>query len=92
MSDWDEWRPETLAAQALGWIDEHTKAVVPPIHLATTYLRDPDNRYRSGRAYGRADNPSFDQPEALLAPPSSRAHFRLGHGRGDDGVPGAGAR
>ena len=67
MSDRDEWRPETLSAQALGWIDEHTKAVVPPIHLATTYLRDPDNRYRSGRAYGRADNPSFDQPEALLA-------------------------
>jgi cystathionine gamma-synthase len=67
MSDGDEWRPETLAAQALGWIDESTKAVVPPIHLATTYLRDPDNRYRSGRAYGRADNPSFDPPEALLA-------------------------
>ena len=67
MSDDDGWRPETLAAQALGWIDEQTKAVVPPIHLATTYLRDPDNRYRSGRAYARADNPSFDQPEALLA-------------------------
>ncbi|HUH85976.1 MAG TPA: PLP-dependent transferase [Stellaceae bacterium] len=67
MSDQDEWRPETLAAQALGWIDEQTKAVVPPIHLATTYLRDPDNRYRNGRAYARADNPTFDQPEALLA-------------------------
>ena len=67
MDDGDQWRPETLAAQALGWIDESTKAVVPSIHLATTYLRDPDNRYRSGRAYGRADNPSFDQPEALLA-------------------------
>jgi cystathionine gamma-synthase len=63
----EEWRPETLAAQALGWIDETTKAVVPPIHLSTTYLRDPDNLYRSGRGYGRADNPSYDQPEALLA-------------------------
>lgn len=59
--------PQTLAAQALGWIDETTKAVIPPIHLATTYIRDPDNQYRSGRGYGRADNPSYDQPEALLA-------------------------
>ena len=59
--------PQTLAAQALGWIDEATKAVIPPIHFATTYIRDPDNQYRSGRVYGRADNPSYDQPEALLA-------------------------
>ena len=59
--------PASLAAQALGWIDATTRAVVPPIHLATTYQRDPDNQYRSGRAYGRADNPGYDQPEALLA-------------------------
>ncbi len=59
--------PQTLAAQALGWIDETTKGVIPPIHFATTYIRDPDNQYRSGRVYGRADNPSYDQPEALLA-------------------------
>jgi cystathionine gamma-synthase len=60
-------KPSTRAAQALGWIDETTRAVIPPVHLATTYLRDPDNQYRSGRSYGRADNPSYDQPEALLA-------------------------
>jgi cystathionine gamma-synthase len=59
--------PETRAAQALGWIDQQTKAVAPPIHLSSTFERDPDNQYRSGRAYGRADNPSYDQPEALLA-------------------------
>ena len=59
--------PATLAAQALGWIDETTRAVIPPVHLATTFLRDPDNQYRSGRSYGRADNPSYDQPEGLLA-------------------------
>jgi len=40
--------------------------VVLPIHTATTFLRDPDNRYRRGRSYGRADNPSYDQPQALL--------------------------
>jgi cystathionine gamma-synthase len=58
--------PETLAAQALGWIDDKTKAIVPPLHASSTYVRDADNQYRSGRGYIRADNPSFDQAEALL--------------------------
>jgi cystathionine gamma-synthase len=59
--------PDTLAAQALGWIDEATRAVIPPLHVSSTYLRDPDNQYRSGRIYARADNPAFDQAEQLLA-------------------------
>jgi len=59
--------PATLAAQAMGLIDEATGAVVPPIHTATTFLRDPDNQYRRGRSYGRADNPSYDPPQALLS-------------------------
>ncbi|TWT09617.1 PLP-dependent aspartate aminotransferase family protein [Reyranella sp. CPCC 100927] len=59
--------PESLAAQALGWVDETTRAVVPPIHVSTTYLRDPDNQYRSGRVYSRADSPNYNQPEELLA-------------------------
>jgi cystathionine gamma-synthase len=58
--------PETISAQALGWIDELTRAVTPPIHVSSTYLRDPDNQYRSGRIYARADNPAFDQAEAVL--------------------------
>ena len=58
--------PDTIAAQALGWIDERTRAVTPPIHLSSTYLRDPDNQYRSGRVYARADSPAFDQAEAVL--------------------------
>lgn len=58
---------ETITAQGLGWIDEVTRAVSPPIHLSSTYERDKDNRFRSGRVYSRADNPSYDQPEALLA-------------------------
>ena len=58
--------PATLAAQGLGWIDETTGGVVLPVHTATTFLRDPDNQYRRGRSYGRADNPSYDQPQALL--------------------------
>lgn len=59
--------PATLSAQALGWVDEATRAVIPPIHVSSTYLRDPDNQYRTGRIYARADNPAYDQAEALLA-------------------------
>src|SRR5579863_3903291 len=58
--------PATLAAQALGWIDSSTGAVVLPMHTATTFERDPDNQYRRGRSYGRADNPGYDQPQALI--------------------------
>ena len=57
----------SLAAQAMGWIDPVTRAVVPPIHMASTYQRDEDNGYSSGRIYARADNPTFDQAEATLA-------------------------
>ena len=60
-------RPESIAAQALGWIDDATRAITPPLHVSTTYLRDPDNQYRSGRVYARADNPAFDQAEAVIA-------------------------
>ena len=59
-------KPETIAAQALGWIDESTKAVTPPIHMSTTYIRDTDNQYRNGRVYARDHNPSYDQAEAVL--------------------------
>ncbi|MBV8407168.1 MAG: aminotransferase class I/II-fold pyridoxal phosphate-dependent enzyme [Alphaproteobacteria bacterium] len=57
----------SLAAQALGWVDPMTKAIVPPIHMASTYERDADNAYRSGRVYARPDNPTFDQAESTLA-------------------------
>jgi cystathionine gamma-synthase len=62
----DEFAPETLTAQALGWVDEQTRAITPPIHMSSTYLRDADNQYRSGRVYMRDNNPTFDQAEALL--------------------------
>ncbi|WP_119304213.1 trans-sulfuration enzyme family protein [Dongia deserti] len=57
---------ETLCAQAMGWIEPTTKAIVQPVHVATTYLRDEDNEYRSGRSYIREDNPTWDQVEELL--------------------------
>ena len=58
--------PHSSAAQALGEVDERTRAIIPPIHVSTTYLRDPDNQYRSGRIYARADNPAFDAAEAVI--------------------------
>ena len=59
-------KPETIAAQAGGMIDGETGAVVPPIHIATTYERDPDNAYRRGYVYGRPDNATIRQGEAVL--------------------------
>ncbi|HEY3779177.1 MAG TPA: aminotransferase class I/II-fold pyridoxal phosphate-dependent enzyme [Rhizomicrobium sp.] len=59
-------RPQTLAAQAMGWTDETTRAIVPPLYLSTTFARDPGGNLAEGRHYGRADNPAFDQPERVL--------------------------
>jgi len=59
-------RPATAAAQALGFLDSATGSFVPPIHPGTTYERGADNRLLSGRLYSRADNPSYDQAEAVL--------------------------
>ncbi|HEY5832122.1 MAG: PLP-dependent aspartate aminotransferase family protein [Hyphomicrobiaceae bacterium] len=58
--------PETVAAQAGGGIDEATGAIVPPLHVATTFIRDPDNQYRKGYSYGRPDNATVRQAEAVL--------------------------
>ena len=60
-------KARTIVAQALGAGDPATKALVPPIHMSATYLRDPDNGYSSGYVYGRTDNVSVQQVEALVA-------------------------
>ena len=59
-------KPETLAAQALHSIDEPTGAVVPPIHLSTTYARDASYALR-GRTYTRDENPTPIIAERVLA-------------------------
>lgn len=61
------WSRRTLAAQALGRIDEKTRAVVPPIHVTTTFIRDEDNQYRSSNVYGRPDNETVREAETLIA-------------------------
>jgi cystathionine gamma-synthase len=62
-----DWAPRTLAAQAMGHIDAATQAVVPPIHITTTYIRDPDNQYRTGNIYARPDNQTVREAEAMIA-------------------------
>ncbi|MEX2318944.1 MAG: aminotransferase class V-fold PLP-dependent enzyme, partial [Bauldia sp.] len=61
------WKRRTMAAQALGRIDEASRALLPPIHLSTTFIRDPDNRYTSGNIYGRPDNETVREAEAIIA-------------------------
>ncbi len=80
----------TLAAQALGRIDERTRGLVPPLHVTTTFLRDPDNAYRSGNIYGRPDNETVREAEAVIGALEGAAadlRVRLGHVGGDRAVP-----
>ena len=62
-----QWSKRSLAAQAMGHVDPVTRAVVAPIHVATTYLRDEDNAYSSGFVYGRPDNATVREAEAVVA-------------------------
>ncbi|MBI1385276.1 MAG: cystathionine gamma-synthase [Rhizobiales bacterium] len=61
------WSIESMAAQGGGGSDPVTGAVVSAIDISTTYLRDPDGGYSSGYAYGRADNRTVRQAEAVIA-------------------------
>jgi cystathionine gamma-synthase len=58
---------ETLAAQAMGEVDAVSGDLVPPIHMSTTYERQTDGSYHQDRIYTRADNPTFEHAERLLA-------------------------
>src|SRR5436190_11360549 len=59
--------PETLAAQGMGRVAAPYRDIVPPLYVSTTYERGADGTYPGGRVYSRADNPTYDQAEALLA-------------------------
>jgi cystathionine gamma-synthase len=51
----------------MGRVATPYRDIVPPIHTATTYERGADGGYPGGRVYSRADNPTYDQAEALIA-------------------------
>ena len=66
------------------------RALVPPLHVTTTFLRDPDNAYRSGNVYGRADNETVREAEAVIGALEGAdvdLRVRLGHVGGDCAVP-----
>jgi cystathionine gamma-synthase len=60
-------RIETLAVRAGHAVDPTTGAVTPPIHLSTTFEREPDGSYRQGYLYCRMSNPGRSSLEAALA-------------------------
>lgn len=47
--------------------DEHTGAVTPPIHLATTYAQDDVGALRGGYEYSRSANPTRTELETAVA-------------------------
>ena len=67
MKDFSKRRFETIAVHAGHGVDPATGAVTPPIHLSTTFERDPDGSYPHGYIYARNHNPNRDGLEAALA-------------------------
>src|SRR5260370_7918379 len=75
-------KTRTLVAQGLGLAEPVTRALVSPIHMSTTYLRDADNGYSGGRIFGAAHKPPGQQTQNPIAPPAGAAHaFFFGSGR-----------
>jgi cystathionine gamma-synthase len=60
-------RIETLAVHAGHAIDAAPGAVAAPIHLSTTFQRDPEGGYPHGYSYGRSGNPTRRALEEALA-------------------------
>ncbi len=60
-------RLETLAIHAGGEPDAATGAVVPPIHLATTFQHGPAAERIAGYEYQREGNPTRDRLETAIA-------------------------
>ena len=60
-------RMETLAVHAGRRNDLTTGAVTPPLHLSTTFERDPGGEYSRGFSYAREGNPNRQSLEECLA-------------------------
>ncbi len=58
---------ETRTVQALGFEDESSGALVPPVHFSTTFARDAeDYQTPQGRSYLRCDGATQELAEAIL--------------------------
>jgi cystathionine gamma-synthase len=60
-------RPETIAAHALNAIDRETGAIVPPLHMSSTYARDETYTPKLAENYIRNGNPTLWQAQNTLA-------------------------
>src|SRR3569833_1639540 len=58
---------ETIAIHAGNKNDKETGAVIQPITMSTTFLREADGSYPSGYIYSRSANPNRTQLENVLA-------------------------
>lgn len=67
-------RFQTLAVHAGGEPDAETGALMPPIHLATTFEHAPDGSRPDGLQYQRADNPTQRRLEEALAALEGGSH------------------
>ena len=64
----DDWKLETVAAQALHRLDTETGGVIAPWQPATTFARRAqDYQPTAGLVYGRADNPTVKLAEDVIA-------------------------
>ncbi|MEP6604375.1 MAG: aminotransferase class V-fold PLP-dependent enzyme [Spartobacteria bacterium] len=61
-----QWKIETLAVHAGHSVDAATGAVSMPIHLSTTFEREPTGEYRHGYVYSRSNNPTRRALEEAL--------------------------
>ena len=60
------YRPATLLAHAgMPTLDASGALLIAP-QFSTTFHREADNSYASGRVYGRDDNPTFEAPQRLI--------------------------
>lgn len=70
--------PDSLLAHAGGGFDQATGAVVPPIQMATTFVRDEDYEPVSpGHVYSRDDNLLYQKTEGLIAALEGGSESRL---------------
>ncbi len=58
--------PETLAVQALGLEDPVSGALVPPVHMSTTFARRDDYSLPDGRSYIRDHGATQEQVEQVI--------------------------
>lgn len=58
---------ETIAIHAGNKTDESSKAVIQPIVMSTTFVRENDGSYAKGYMYSRASNPNRHSLEHVLA-------------------------